>query len=69
LIKDVKVKKSWKDAGNKNNYFSMPPIIKPAYLNEWTIARMNYTDRTFKKMALGDTKPMGAGGGAYGDFG
>mmetsp|Transcript_13898 Transcript_13898/g.16111 ORF Transcript_13898/g.16111 Transcript_13898/m.16111 type:complete len:198 (-) Transcript_13898:94-687(-) len=58
LMREVKVKKSWKGSGNSNDYFSIPPIMKPKMLDEWTASRTQAPDRSFKKLFISGLKPF-----------
>ena len=49
LVSEVKYKKSWKGSGNQNDYFQVPPIMKPKILDEWTMSRVQAPERSFKK--------------------
>ena len=52
LKQDIKIKKKWKDPGFANDYFYVPPPVKPNVLNEWVAMRTLAPDRTFKKLTL-----------------
>ena len=52
LRQEVVLKKKWRDPGFKNDFFQVPPIMKPKVLNEWVASRVQAPDRTFKKMCL-----------------
>ena len=58
LMREVKYKKSWKGSGNSNDYFSIPPIMKPKILDEWTASRTQAPDRSFKKLFISGLKPF-----------
>lgn len=47
LMGEVKYKKSWKGSGSQNDYFQVPPIMKPKILDEWTIGRVQAPERSF----------------------
>ena len=58
LMREVKYKKSWKGSGNSNDYFSIPPIMKPKILDEWTASRTQAPERSFKKLFISGLKPF-----------
>ena len=58
LMREVKYKRSWKGSGNSNDYFSIPPIMKPKILDEWTASRTQAPDRSFKKLFISGLKPF-----------
>ena len=58
LLREVRYKKSWKGSGNSNDYFSIPPIMKPKILDEWTASRTQAPERSFKKLFISGLKPF-----------
>ena len=52
LRQEVSIKKKWVTPGYKNDFFQVPPIMKPKVLNEWVASRVQAPDRTFKKLSL-----------------
>ena len=58
LMRDVKIKQSWKGSGSKNDMLSMPPIIKPTHLDEWTRMKIQAPERAYKQFFISKQSPF-----------